>query len=36
MVLIRIVGKPHVYQAHESGCFIAAREIGAHETLFIF
>ena len=36
MVLIRIVGKSHVYQAHESSCFIAACAIGAQEALFIF
>ena len=36
MVLIRFVGKPHVYQAPESSCFIAARAIGAHEVQFNF
>ena len=36
MVLLRFVGNPHVYQAPESGCFIAARAIGAHEALFHF
>ena len=34
MVLIRFVGNLRVYQATESSCFIAARVIGAHETLF--
>ena len=34
MVLIRFVDNLHVYQATESSCFIAARVIGAHETLF--
>ena len=36
MVLIRFVGKPHIYQAPESSCFITARENGAHEALFNF
>ena len=34
VVLIKFVGKPHVYQAPESSCFIAVRAIGAHEALF--
>ena len=36
MVLIRFMGKPHVYQATESSCFIAARAIEAHEVLLNF
>ena len=36
MVLIRFVGKPHIYQATESSCFIAARAIEAHEALLNF
>ena len=34
-ILITFAGNPHVYQAPESNCFIAARAIGAHEALFI-
>ena len=36
MALVWFVGNPHVYEAPESSCFIAARVIGAHEALFIF
>ena len=32
-ILIRFAGNPHVYQAPESNCFIAARAIRAHEAL---
>ena len=31
--MIRFVGNPHVYEAPESSCLIAARAIGAHEAL---
>ena len=30
------VGNPYVYQAPKSSCFIAARAIGAYETLLNF
>ena len=33
-VFIRFVGYPHVYQAPESNCFIAARAVGAYKALF--
>ena len=33
-VLIRLVGKPHVYEVPGNSCFIVARAIGAHEALF--
>ena len=33
-ILIRFVGNPHVYQVHESSCFIAAHAIRVHEALF--
>ena len=36
VVLIKFAGNPHVYQAPESSCLIAARANGAHEGLFNF
>ena len=33
-ILIWFVDNPHVYQAPERSCFIAARATGAHEALF--
>ena len=31
--LIRFAGNPHVYQAPDNKCFIAAHAIGEHEAL---